>query len=454
MKKQGVKSGKDRQKKGFGGLNHLKNGNYEGTLNVKKENGDSIFKSFTRTTINEINHIKYKLKALEPLDNEVLDIKINKNSNEITLIKAGALNTNGCVVDRDITVEDYVDYWLWNHRRKGVKNKIVGSTLEDYVQKGNHIKNKLGTINKNGKEYKIKVRELTFKFIEQQMLALYDEFAESTVLQVRNHVYNMMRFAKKDGIIKENPLQDEVIKFPKTKKKSKRKHIDPQDEDNVVKCCLSKWFIDVLTQFYTGSRVSEIRGLRWNDLLVEECAVNFDENFLSVKEFKWEDGKIKSLGRKRQYTELKTEASYRPVPIPKEFLKILLIHKQVQQALAKKLGIEFKETDPMFTTSTYKQLGRNDTNDRLKQVVEELKIENWEEITSHCLRHGFCYMGLLNDVPLDYMSILLGHENIQVTKSWYAQYDKERIRKYANVVNATRLNALEEYKVIPMAVNI
>lgn len=47
--------------------------------------------------------------------------------------------------------------------------------------------------------------------------------------------------------------------------------------------------------------------------------------------------------------------------------------------LAKRLGIEFKETDPMFTTSTYKQLGRNDTNDRLKQVIKELQIDNWEE---------------------------------------------------------------------------
>ena len=122
--------------------------------------------------------------------------------------------------------------------------------------------------------------------------------------------------------------------------------------------------------------------------------------------------------------------------------------------LAKRLGIEFKETDPMFTTSTYKQLGRNDTNDRLKQVTKELQIDHWEEITSHCLRHGFCYMGLLNDVPLEYMSILLRHEDIKVTRDWYAEFSKDQIRKFGNKVNENRTKELQKYKVFPMAVNI
>ncbi len=307
-----VKSGRDRQKKGWGGLRKLDNGNYEGTLDVKKRNGDSIAKSFTRTTETEINHIKYQLKALEPLENDIIDIKINKVTNEITLIEIGSQKGSKSKVDPDITVIEYVDYWLWNYRRKGVKgNQIVESTFADYVQKCDHIKKRLGVINKAGKEYQMKVKDLTFDFIEEQLIALYNDVSEYTVNQVKNHIYNMLVFAKKDGIIKENPLQDETVRLPKTKKKNKRKHIDPDDEDKVVKCCVEKWFVDILTQLYTGSRVSEVRGLRWDDLLVKECAIRFDENYLSVKQFEFKDGKIVSLGRQNEYTELKTEASYR-----------------------------------------------------------------------------------------------------------------------------------------------
>ena len=87
--------------------------------------------------------------------------------------------------------------------------------------------------------------------------------------------------------------------------------------------------------------------------------------------------------------------------------------------------------------------------------MEELKINNWEEITSHCLRHGFCYMGLLNDVPLEYMSILLRHGDIKVTRDWYTEFAKEQIMKNGNKVNATRTKELEKYQnVLPIAMNI
>ena len=67
------------------------------------------------------------------------------------------------------------------------------------------------------------------------------------------------------------------------------------------------------------------------------------------------------------------------------------------------------------------------------------------EITSHCLRHGFCYAGLLNDVPLEYMQLLLGHANISVTREWYAHFDKSKINYYAKKVNTNRMIKLKKF---------
>ena len=125
-------------------------------------------------------------------------------------------------------------------------------------------------------------------------------------------------------------------------------------------------------------------------------------------------------------------------------MKILKIHKEIQKQLAKSLNKEFKETDPVFTTKTYNALGRSDTNDRVKKIVKDLNLENWQEITSHCLRHSFCYAGLLNDVPLEYMQILLGHSDISVTREWYAHFDKAKVDEYATKVNANRNGILEK----------
>ena len=443
--KKKVKSGKDRQQKGFGGLNHLKNGNYEGTLYVYKENGDSVFKSFTRPTIKEVNHIKYQLKALEPLDNDVIKIKIDKHSNEITLIKDADLKENKSKLNGNMTVDDYVEYWLWNHRRKGQKRKRIKATaFQDYVQKSEFIKKKLGTKTIDGKEYKVKVESLTFDFVERKLLELYEEVSENTAIQVRNHVFNMMKWAKKDGVIKENPLQDETINFPESTNKFKRKIIEETDVEEVIKHCLELWYIDVLTQLLTGARLSEIRGLRWCNIDEVKCEIHIEENYTTSQQYELnEKGHIEAQGTKSDYTTVKSKSSDRIIKIEEEFMDILKKHKEVEQEKAYRQGVPFKETDPVFTgRESGKQLGKNTTNERVKKVVADLKIKDWEEITSHCLRKSFCCAGILNGVPLEYMSKILGHSSTKVTEAYYLEYKQEKINDYAEQTNMNRLAAL------------
>lgn len=125
-------------------------------------------------------------------------------------------------------------------------------------------------------------------------------------------------------------------------------------------------------------------------------------------------------------------------------MKVLEIHKALQQEMSKKFKKTFTENDAVFTTKTYTPLGRNVTNERVKSIVKELSIKDWDKITSHCLRHGFCYEGLLHDVPLEYMQILLGHANIAVTRKWYAHFNKSKINSYAQKVNENRIDIIKK----------
>lgn len=403
------KSGK-RQIRGEGLLRE-KNGKWEGDYTVYKEDGSAITKSFTRPTITEINDIKAELRVLGIVPNEVIDIKIDRRTDKITLVKTPPQNSSGKIkLNKDTTVNDYVDYWLWNYRRKGQKGKrIKDSTMEDYVEKSKYIKKKMGTVILNdGKVHELKVRDLTFEFMEEKMLELFDETCKYTAIQIRNHLYNLVKHAKKDKLIDENPFEDEEINFPDTKEPKERQIIKDNDIAKVMKYCLELWYIDVLTQLLTGSRVSEVRGLRWVDINEEEYQIKFSNNYITAKQYKIdENGHIVSEGRKSKYTTLKSKSSERIIEAPKELMEILKIHKTLQINLAQRLNIEFKETDPVFTTSTYNQIGRNFTNARVKKVVKELNINNWQEISSHCLRHSFCYAGIFNDVPINYMSKLM-----------------------------------------------
>ncbi len=394
-----MKKSKSRQKRGTGGLIYRKGGKKEGRYRVYRQNGTYIEKSFTRNTECEINDIKAKLRLLGIIENDVNNIKIDKHTNEIILEKNQPLVSKQKVkLDKNILVEDYVDYWLWTYRRKGMKGKrIKDSTFEDYVQKCMYIKKDIGTIKlKNDEIRKLEVSELTFDYIEEQLLNLHSQVAHSTAVQIRNHIYSLMKCAKKDGIIEENPFEYDEINFPEAEKKE-RIIIREDEVEKVIEHCINQWNIDVLTQLFTGARAGEIRGLKWED---------FDESFM----------------------------------------KILMLHKEVQNTLAQKLGYEFKDSDAVFTTSTYTPFGRNDVNDKVKKVVKELQITNYDEITSHFLRHGFCYAGLLNDVPLEYMQLFLGHANISVTREWYAHFDKSKINYYAKKVNTNRMMKLKKFE--------
>lgn len=244
-----------RGEKGDGCIRKTKSGSYEGSYTIHKKDGTEIRKSFTRKNRIEVKDIIAHLKVLEPIDEDVIKVDINKTTNKILLIKKEELFLGKKVqLDKNILVDDYVDYWLWFHRRKGeTGKKIKNSTFNDYVDKANLIKRKIGQVKlKKDKIQKIKVNELTFDFIADKLTELYEETAYSTTIQVRNHIFNMMKYAKKDGVIDENPLADETIKISSKGKKFKRKIVEEKDIDRAIKYCLKNNYMDVFVQIMTG----------------------------------------------------------------------------------------------------------------------------------------------------------------------------------------------------------
>ena len=207
---------KTRQKRGTGGLVQ-KNGKFEGRYRLYRKNGTYIDKSFTRKTENEINDIKARLRLIGTLEDDIENVEIDKRTNEISLVRKTMTISNKKVhITQNIELNSYIDFWLWNYRKKGEKGKMVkDSTFEDYVQKADYIKKRLGTRTlKNKKQVPVRVVDLNFETMETAMLELYNDTCYTTALQVRNHLYNLMKYAKKDKIIEENPFEENRINFP------------------------------------------------------------------------------------------------------------------------------------------------------------------------------------------------------------------------------------------------
>lgn len=227
-----------RQSRGEGLLRkNKKTGNFEGTYTLYRQNGTAIKKSFTRATRNEILDIKAKLRLLGVLDNNVETIDIDKHTDEVRLVIKGQ-NKNSIGLSKNITVAEYVDYYLETHRRNGLKGKKVeDTTFRSYVDKGKLIKKHIGNR---------RVKDLTFTDLDNFINTLHKDVGDTTTIQTRDILTKMMYFAKKDGIVEENVLQDDKITIRESKGKVEKKIIQDEDIGKYIRYCMEQKYYDLL----------------------------------------------------------------------------------------------------------------------------------------------------------------------------------------------------------------
>ena len=423
----------DRRARNTGGLRQKGNNIFEGRLRVRRKDGSFIEKSFTRNTKTECQEIINSLRMYEPLENNVVQIKIDRYTNAITLIKEGQDNN----INSNILFGEYLDYFVMTHRKKGMKNtQIKENTIRSYIDKLKLIKDKIGNR---------KMAELKFADIEKALQQIHNETCDGTAKKVKNLVQSAFKFALKDGVVSVNILADEDIHFREQKGKSEKKIIEKEDEDKVIKYCLENKRYEILMIFYTGIRNSECCGLTWNNIDFNNCTVSIEKEYMKVPVYEYVNGKLVKNGYKTDFTDLKSKSSYRKLGIPSSFCEILKIHKENQKELAKKCNIEFSESDWVFTTKSYRGYINKDIGDNFRCMKENLKIKNYKELTVHSIRHTFCTRGLRNKVSLKEMQGLLGHENIAITADWYAHLNTEEIINASNMVNQGIESQLNEY---------
>lgn len=402
------------------GMRYNSNGSIEGYGTIHNKRGDTIKYSFTRSTVDEITDIQARIRILGTVSNDIIKIRVNKYTNEVELIRKGRTQTDGIIqLSKDITVSEYIDYFLFEHRRRGVNGKIVeDTTFAGYVERCSYIKRNIG---------EIIVSELTRKDLEYCVDTLQKGgLVDSTCRQIRDLLVSMVHFARKDGLLEEDIMQGEKLTLKEKKGKAKKYVIEGEDIAKCITYCLDNKEYGVLMLLYTGIRASELAGITWEDIDFEKCTVDINKGYKRVKNVKWVDGK-EEKSYHAEFRNLKTKSSYRTIGISKEYVELLKQHKEAQKKLAKKNNKEFKETDWVFTTKTYNAYLSDYISDKIRKIMNTIKIKNYDKITAHSLRHTYCSEAIKNNVDIKQVQMILGHSNVGVTLDWYTHINTETI---------------------------
>ena len=294
--------------------------------------------------------------------------------------------------NKKILYKDWIYTWLLEK-----KDYIKESTYANYSNNiFNHIIPKLGN-------YYLK--ELNHKIIQDFLLELSKSgrkdnnggLAEKTIKDITIIIKGSIKKGINEDKIKHIEL---TFNYPKDNKENKLYVLTKREQNKITKYVLeniNSRNIGLLISLYSGIRIGELCGLKWED-------VDFKKNCLTINKTiqrVYIKDKKKNIS-KVIITTPKTKNANREIPINKDFLEIL---KKVKS-----------NKNDYILTGNEKYIEPRTYRKHFNKVLDELRIKHFN---FHSLRHTFATNCISLGVDYKTVSELLGHANVNITLNLY-----------------------------------
>ena len=327
---------------------------------------------------------------------------------------------NYYIENKNITLEEWLKEWMKVYK----KPYISPRTYQGYVEKSKTILEHLG----NMQLQKIELYHLQ-KFISD----LQNEGKSPKSLR---HYYSILKMCFDDAImcrhISLNPTRN--LKLPSMRRKEL--NIMTKEEQLVFEGFMKKYRMGTayIVLVNTGLRAGELSGLTWKDVDFENKALYVRRGMQKITTYDDDFNKVK---RERKVTDVKTENSYRVVPMLDKVVRILKEYKekaQAEQEELAELGEGFKDDDFIFKTKYNHPI----TSEYLRKTCQGIcKSNNFRKVGIHELRHTFATRSIEAGIDLRVLQEILGHASYSTTADIYVHI--------LGQVKLSQMNRLEDY---------
>ena len=329
--------------------------------------------------------------------------------------------------NENVLFTTFLDKWL-----QSVKPILKPATWESYDKTvSGKIKPYFEQKNYKFKDMKPETFTEYFVFLAQQGKSNgKGGLSYKTVKNIRGVLSSAYEYAIENSYIKDNPvLKSRMPSFAHSIKSD----VPEYSAEQVRKLLLfakendSHIYIFLLLALYTGLRKGELLALTWDD-------VDYDKKLLRVN--KSRTGSRKAITT--QITTPKTESSNRKIPLNDTVLEALKAEKKRQDEHAEILGKGYDKSSSFIIRTV---LGKPYVNlSAINRVVNRLTEKaGLPHCTIHGSRHSVASILDDNGVPIQDISVLLGHESVQTTERIYINRRKtakaETIETLDNAIN-------------------
>lgn len=252
------------------------------------------------------------------------------------------------------------------------------------------------------------------------------EYSNNTIVKIYRLINKVFKIAISDRLIQFNPMENEKIRRPKSKKEDKEiKALTVEEQKKFVKILESeehKYKYILLLQLYTGMRIGEVLALSTKDIDYKKGTITINKT-LSRNE---EDKII--LGN-----TTKTENSKRIIYIS-ERVKNILNKIQENQVININGFLFYDNIKDSFITPS-------EVNSYLRRLNEKHNITS--RLHTHVLRHTFATRNIEAGVSAKVLQQTLGHKNINTTLDTYtsvfSEFNRDENEKYTKYLKEKSL---------------
>lgn len=185
------------------------------------------------------------------------------------------------------------------------------------------------------------------------------------------------------------------------------------------------WYPIFITMLWTGMRVGEITGLRWED-------IDFDNNLIYINHTLVYYDTRTEKGCKFAINTPKTKAGKRTIPMLPKVKKALKQEKERQNDLGINCNVKIDGyTNFVFLNRFGNVYQQCSLNKALKRIIRDCNYEIFDgkiksdtilpNFSNHSLRHTFTTRMVESGINLKVMQEILGHSDISTTMNIYAE---------------------------------
>lgn len=365
----------------------------------------------------------------------------------------------------EMSVADYLDYWLNNYCVVNLADNTV-TAYANIVK--NHLKPRIGHFMLKS----IDVMTLQNMINDIYLQKGFTKKFLNNILKVCKGAFGYAAYTAK--LIPYNIA--EPVKLPKFEPKEKKPSILSKEQMEAILDRFSNspyQFYAMLIGYYTGMRIGEVYGLTWNDIDLENGIIHVRQQ-CKVKDKDALTGRKPQKGKalNRWYLgALKNNSSYRSIKIGDELTNALIVYKNLQEQSEVEYG-EFyvkhylkeeklangrtehriiSQTDeaglcpyPRVHLVCVKENGEFRGTVPMKYVGKVVKTEmGFEDFHFHMLRHTHATVLVSNtdELQIKDISERLGHSSIKTTMDTYvSNTDEMRVKSMEVFEKVGKLN--------------